>query len=763
MRKQMWFVVGFAAGCIPGACLLWNRWFALTGVLCLAIAVGLCFLKAKPAKITAAILLGLSFATVWIWGFDTFYLRAARQHDGQTITATVEITDYSYETNYGMAANGTIELNGKSFRVLTYLDEMDPLSPGDSVQGSFQLHLTTYADQGKRTHHQGEGIFLVAYSQDEARVQYNHHIPIKCYPAKLRQDIIEMLDSVFPSDTAGFAKALLLGDSSDLSYQEDTSFKISGIRHVIAVSGLHVSILFSLVYLFFGRRRLVNALVGLPLLFLFAAIAGFTPSVVRACLMQGLILIGALLDKEYDPPTSLAFSVLVMLLVNPMTITSVSFQLSVGCLVGIFLFHQRIFDYLQSLFRCPKGMSVRSRLTRWLAGSVAITVSAMAVTAPFSAYYFGTVSIIGILANLVTLWIISFVFYGIMLACVLGAIWLSIGKVIGFLVSFGIRYVQYVAKLLASLPMASVYTCSIYIVIWLVFCYCLLVLFLFAKKKKPGLLVVGVAVSLAVALSASYIEPRLDPMRVTVMDVGQGQSILLESHGKRFLVDCGGDYPQSVAETVGQRLLSQGITRLDGIILTHYDADHAEAVPYLLTRVRADVLYLPDIADDGTVKETLQKEYPEKIQWIRTDTVLSGKWGNLTIIASGKAAGENESGLCILFQTENCDILITGDRGTSGEQELIERIALPELELLIVGHHGAGNSTSLDLLRATKPVNAVISVGKDNRYGHPTQDVLRRLEMFSCCIIRTDLNGTIIYKGEHVWQSRIRRLMDFVT
>lgn len=762
MRKLMWFVIGFAAGCVPGAYLLWNNWIAIVGALCVLAAVYLCFLRQKAAKITAVILFGLSFSTVWIWGYDALYLGTAREYDGQTVTADVEISDYSYDSAYGIAADGRMKLDGKPFRVRVYLDEMKPLSPGDTVSGTFQLRLTTVGGQDEATHHQGEGIFLLAYCEDEAVAEYNHQVPVKYYPVKLRRDITGILETVFPDSTAGFSKALLLGDSTDLSYEEDTAFKVSGIRHVIAVSGLHVSILFALVYLFFGRQRVLNALVGLPLLFLFAAVAGFTPSVVRACLMQALILIAALFEKEYDPPTSLAFSVLVMLLINPMTITSVSFQLSVGCLVGIFLFYQKINDYLVRLLHCPKGMSVRARLTRWFSGSVAVTLSAMSVTTPLSAVYFGTVSIIGVFTNLLTLWIISFIFYGIMIACVAGAIWIPAGKIIGFVVSWAIRYVLFVAKTLATVPMASVYTCSIYILVWLVFSYILLALFLFAKKKHPGLLAASIAASLAISLLTAYIEPRLDPMRVTVMDVGQGQSVLLESHGKRFLVDCGGDYAQSVADTVSQRLLSQGITRLDGIILTHYDADHAEAVPYLLSRVKADVLYLPDIADDGNVKEKLKSDHMDKIQWISTKNVLSGEWGSLTMI-TGKADGdENQSGSCILFQAENCDILITGDRGNTGELALIESVDLPEVELLVVGHHGANSSTSFELLSVTKPANAVISVGADNRHGHPAQDVLKRLDMFGCRVMRTDLHGTIIYREESVWQSWIRRLMDFV-
>ena len=107
----------------------------------------------------------------------------------------------------------------------------------------------------------------------------------------------------------------------------------------------------------------------------------------------------------------------------------------------------------------------------------------------------------------------------------------------------------------------------------------------------------------------------------------------------------------------------------------------------------------------------------------------------------------NESGMCVLFQTEECDILITGDRNAAGERELLSYANLPDLEILMAGHHGSKNATSLELLHATKPEIVVISVGEDNSYGHPAQELLRRLKQFGCSIWRTDLDKTITFKG----------------
>ena len=338
MRRLMWFTIGFTAACAAGVYLAAGVWLA---VACVAAAIPLCFMKSLKAKVAAVVFLGFAVGSVWLWGHDALYLQTAKRYDGETVSATVTVTDYSFDTDYGVAADGALELDGKRFSVRVYLAEAEPLSPGDELRGDLRLRLTTQDSLQGATYHQGDGIFLLAYVSDDAQVTHTDEVPAKYFAAQLRQKIFDLMDAVFPKDTLAFARALLLGDSSLLSYEEDTAFKLSGIRHVIAVSGLHVSILLALVYIVSGKRRIPTALIGIPVLFLFAAVAGFTPSVVRACIMQGLVILALLFNKEYDPPTALSFAVLTMLAVNPLTITSVNFQLSVGCLVGIFLFYRR--------------------------------------------------------------------------------------------------------------------------------------------------------------------------------------------------------------------------------------------------------------------------------------------------------------------------------------------------------------------------------------------------------------------------------------
>ena len=748
MRKLMWFTIGFAAACAIGVYLLSGIWLFLLALCCLIGAAGLFFVKTDTAKIAALILAGGVAAFVWLFGYDWLYLSYARSMDSKTIETTITATDFSFDTDYGISGDGQLALDGKTYRVRYYLYSKDPVAPGDRITGEVRLRYTAGGAK-EPTHHSGEGIFFLAYFDDEASVTHGTQIPARYFAAVLRQKITALLNATFPEDTLAFARALLLGDSSLLTYEMDTAFSVSGIRHVIAVSGLHVSILFSLVYLLLGERRVLTPIIGIGVLAAFAAVAGFTPSVVRACIMQGIMLLALLFNKEYDPPTALAFAVLTMLTINPVAVTSVSLQLSAGCMAGIFLFTGRIHDYFLDEKRLgpAKGKTLKARLTRWIVGSVSVPLGAMSVTTPLCAVYFGSVSLVGILTNLVTLWVISFVFYGIMAACAAGAVWLPLGKGIAWLISWPVRFVTGTAALLSSFPLAAVYTCSIYIVLWLIGCYVLLAVFFFSKKKHPVLLACCMGAALCVCLAASWLEPQMDDYRMTVMDVGQGQCILLQKDDKYYLVDCGGDYGEDAADTAAQLLLSQGVSEIDGLILTHYDEDHAGGAEAFLSRIGVNQLYLPELEDVSGIRETLTKNYEDIITWIPADREVPVSEGKITLYSVSAGKSDNESSLCVLFQPENCDILITADRSGRGERALLAQTMLPDIEILVVGHHGAKSATSMELLAATRPEIAVISVGKNNNYGHPSQEVLDRLALFGCRVYRTDIQGTIIFRG----------------
>ena len=749
MRKLMWFAIGFAIAIAVGVYLVSPEYYLLaSGIAAIMLAVSLvCMLRFRLARQAAMACLATCLGFVWLMGFDGLYLSVLDGYNDQTMTLTIVASDYSYATDYGAATEGRITLDGKQYRVQIYHDAQIQMCPGDTVTGPFLLRSTLPGGAQDSQHYRSNHIFLTARPRGELTVTPCEKTPLRYYPAVLRRQIQQKIDTAFPADTAGFAKALLLGDTDDMDYQTDTAFKVSGIRHVIAVSGLHVSVLFSLVYILTGRKKWLTALLGLPVLFIFAAVAGFTPSITRACIMHSLMVIGMLFDKEYDPPTSLAFAVVCMLAVDPWVVTNVGFQLSALCVVGILTVSGRLQGYLMDKKRFGKAKGILKKLAAGFSASASVSLGAVIFTTPLCACYFNMVSLAGPLTNFLALWVISFIFYGIVLVCGLSVFLPGVAAAVAWLVSWPIRYVLWIAKIISDLPLSAVYTESVYVVIWLIFAYMLLAAFCILRKKRPLLLGCCAAIGLCVALAASWTEPLLDDYRITVVDVGQGQCILLQSEGKTYMVDCGSYSDTYAADRAASVLLSQGISRLDGVILTHFDADHAGGVAYLLTRIRAEKLYLPNCLDEDNTAEVLMDYAGGEVITVQQDTTLTFGTTVITMYPSEKGISNNENGLCILFQKKNCDILITGDRSAAGERELLQHTALPDLEILIVGHHGSKYSTSRELLIKTTPDIAIISVGADNSYGHPTQEVLDRLTYYGCRIYRTDRDGTVTIRG----------------
>ncbi|MBO7253518.1 MAG: DNA internalization-related competence protein ComEC/Rec2 [Oscillospiraceae bacterium] len=735
MRKLMWTVLGFVT-----ACALWA--YASAGCVFLAAAAllgmlpGLLRWKSSRLRIVFVLMLGLLAGAVRCGIYEYTDLSFLSQLEDSASEGSVTLTDYSFETGYGRGAEGIIRLNGKEYQTIVYLDPGEVLSPGTTVSGTFRFRLTTPESAKGLTSHAGKGILFLTYQKGEVTFGMSEKESLLIKVSLFRRQIRQRLEEYLPREAAPFAMALLLGDTSELSYETDTALKVSGIRHVAAVSGLHVSILVALLTTLTLRKRWLTVLLGFPMLAAFAALAGFSPSVNRACIMSGLMLLSYMVRREYDGPTALSFSVLTMAAVNPLAVTSPALQLSAASVAGIFLFAQPLQRKLSDLWQVKQDRSLKTKFQRTVIATLSTCMSTLVLTIPLCAYYFDMVSVLSVVTNLLTLWLISIIFYGLMVVYLL-SLWLPgaavlLGKGIGLLIG----WVLQVARIIASIPFACVYTASVYTVIWLVFVYVLLFAYFLNTKQSLKLTFLAVAGSFLLTVACSWAEPMLHETVITVIDVGQGQSILLQSQGKVYLVDCGGDGDAMAADAAAAQLLSRGITRLDGLIITHTDQDHMGGCANLLSRVKADVIILSVQPHDLDTKDA---------QVIYADREMTLQWGSakLTVFGENLPGTANENSLCILLDTEKCDILITGDRNGEGEARLLEQGELSHVDVLVAGHHGGATSTSQALLDAVNPDMVCISVGADNRYGHPADQVLQRLENQGCRILRTDLHGTI--------------------
>ena len=740
MRKLGWFALGFGAACGLGSALapeLWLLPMAAGAVL----FWGILMVLQRRSRVLAAgavTCLGLALGLLWFCVYDGVFLQSARQADGKTLELTLQVESYPVQTDYGCRVDGTVFLEGRPYGTRLYLQREEPLQPGDQVQVTAQLRLTTHGGDQEPTYHRGSGIFLLAYARDEARVTHGAG-GLREIPARLRRAMGERLEELFSSDVGGFAQALLLGEKSGLSDTQRNQLSLAGMSHIVAVSGMHLSILFGLVYVLTLRQRVLSALLGIPIAVFFAAVAGFTPSVTRAALMLSLAL-----RREYDPPSALAFAVLALLLWNPLTVASVSFQLSVGAVAGILCFSGRLYAWMTR--RLGKGRGVGPRLARALASSVAVSLGAMVWTAPLAAWTFGTVSLLSPLTNLLVLWAVSLGFYGVLLACALSFVWLPLGQALAWCTAPLLRLILGVGGWTSGLPLAGIFPGeSPYLAAWVGFALVLLGVFLWGKCRGKKCIALALSASLVLALVLGYLEPRGERFRVTVLDVGQGQCILLQTGEKTYVVDCGGPAAEGAGEKAARHLLTQGRTCVDGLILTHFDEDHVSGVKQLLERLPVERVYMPNAPEDETCAD-LVTAAGEGACFVEEDLHLVIDEAELWIFAPLSRTTSNESGLSVLFTAGECDTLITGDMNQNLERRLLATHTLPDIELLVAGHHGAKSSTGTDLLDALRPEVIAVSVGA-NSYGHPAPEMLERAAQAGCQVFRTDEAGTLMFRG----------------
>ena len=370
------------------------------------------------------------------------------------------------------------------------------------------------------------------------------------------------------------------------------------------------------------------------------------------------------------------------------------------------------------------------------------------------AYYFGYVAVYAFLTNLLVVPTIALLFCcGYVVTLVTLAV-PGIGRLLGRLLAWMARYDIWIIHRIADLPYSAVYTTNPLIVIWLIAAYALLTAaWCFREREKRSRPVVPVCMVLcmlcAVLLSEAIFAA--GEHSVNVLDVGQGQSIALFSGRTTVLVDCGGSGNGTAGSTAAAYLYGHGRDTIDALILTHLHADHTNGVEQLYNHLKVRRMILPESADDRDVMlEPLVKlaeaHGTEVYRICENTTVTIGELAIPLYVSGSTGSSANERGLLLLAKFGEFEALITGDADREMEMEFLKHRDLPDIELLVVGHHGSKYATCQLLLDKLRPEAAAISVGYNN-YGHPTEEVLERLDAFGIPVYRTDLDGTITIKA----------------
>ena len=722
MRKLAWFAAAFSAAAALAVHGLPEGVLVPLGVACaLAALAGLALRGDRRRRVLLAGF-GLAAGLLWTAAYGALFQAPARALAGYEGPVEVTVADWPQATAYGSSVLVRLHpVEGWPVRTLLYLDAPAPdLRPGDGLTVQARLRAADTIAGESTDYYYAKGVRLIAYGEGEGETARPGRPPLWTWPAYVSKALKDRVAAAFPEEAAPLVTALLTGDRSGLSDGDYAALRRSGLAHVIAVSGLHVSFLAGLAAALLGARRRRTAVCTIALLVCFAAVVGNTPSVLRAVFMQSMLLLAPLLGREEDKPTSLCAVLMLLLLQNPYAAASVSLQLSFAAVAGIYLFSGPLTErWTARLPARPKGFWAKTGClaARFVLSSLAVSLGAIAFTTPLTAWHFQSVSLVGPLANLLCLWAVSLAFLGGLAAAVLGLFLPGPAALLALPAALPTLYVQRMADALAALPFAALSIQSVYLKLWLALVYVLLLLYLLGRgeKKRPlvplGLGTAGLCAAL-VLQAASHTAGRLT---VSVLDVGQGLSVALLSGGRAALVDCGGTGADNPGDTAADYFQSLGLSRID---LVEEEDPLRREITALAEEKGIETLFLAEDAD-----------------------VTFGE-SALRIYAPLGSGGANEEGLSVLCTAGDFDGLITGDMNDTVEKRLIKYGSLPDLELLVAGHHGSKYATSEELLLATTPELAVISVGY-NTYGHPAPETLERLAAAGCAIYRTDWSGTV--------------------
>lgn len=562
---------------------------------------------------------------------------------------------------------------------------------------------------------------------------------------------ISYIREYFPKESSGFVTALIFGDQSEIDEEDLTNYQRLGLVHLLAISGLHVSLLTGLLFYLGIRigitreRMIFLILVFLPI---YTILSGGSPSVLRSCLMAMLFFILMLFKKRLSASVAICAVYMLLLFLQPNMLYNIGFQLSFAVTFSIIMSSRIFLHYPQKTIQ----LFIISSICQLAA-------------LPILLFHFFEVSILGVLLNVLYVPLYSVILLPFSLVTVMVHLVIpTLGQPLISLLNVTFMLCNRVADMATGLPMASLAFGKPGFTMMLLLVLSVLGLFVcWESSFRTSEIWWGMFILL---LLLQFNLQKLSPFgEVQVMDVGQGDSILitLPFNAGNYLIDTGGQitFPleawkkkrktyNTAEDTIIPLLKSKGIHHLDKLILTHADADHMGSAKKLIENFKVEELVI-----GGWGAEHYQdKDFipVARDKGIRIKMVKRGDSWNVgevkfyVLNPHKKEENTNEASIVLYAEIGGLTWLFTGDMGETGERELIDAYPQLRADILKVGHHGSKTSSSIPFLEQLHPKAAIISVGKENRYGHPHAQVMEAMEENKINVFRTDVDGAVIFK-----------------
>lgn len=554
----------------------------------------------------------------------------------------------------------------------------------------------------------------------------------------VHQAIFKIYDEILPPSESGILKAMILGEKQFLDDDIKTTYQEVGIYHILAISGLHIGILCVILNKIFSKFRHGKIFV-IVILMCYCAFTGGSISTVRACIMCITVLLAGIFYRNDDFLCSICFSAILVLLANPYYLFDVGFLYSYTAVLSIALLGARIPTFFEM-----------NKVGNAFLSSFFVCLSLK----PITAYYFYNFQTLDVILNLIILPFMSLLVFVGFMSTIVGVFSVTLAEFCIGTVYFILKFFTYISSLFNKFPLSNVIVgrpSIIFIVCFYIMLLCISYTFYDRYKfyKRKNFINFGILIFI-ICVSIFLIKP--SKLTVTMLDVGQGDSIVCEYGNISFLIDGGGERYYAVGDNIVLPYLnSRGITNLDFVFVSHIDTDHINGIIEIADSIEIEKIFLPKTTSkDGKFIELSEVASENNIPMYYVeagDSVYISDNFYIEILHPSvdfTRNDNNENSIVCKMTYYETSILFTGDVEQYGEKFMLNNNVDVSADILKVGHHGSKTSTTENFLNAVAPKIALISCKENNMYNHPSESVIESLENNEVDIYRTDLQDAIV-------------------